>query len=47
MGFRNAVLNGKAGMAMIRLDRLRAAEHALTLNGAAVEVMNAVDGLDH
>ena len=39
--------NGKMGMGMIRLDRLRAAETALTLNGAAVEVMNAVDGIDH
>jgi folate-binding protein YgfZ len=39
--------NGKAGMAMIRLDRLRAAEQALTLNAAPVEVMKAVDGLDH
>ena len=35
------------GMAMMRLDRLRAAEHSLTLNSAPVEVMNAVDGLDH
>lgn len=35
------------GMAMIRLDRLRAAENALTLNGYSVEVMNSVDGLDH
>ena len=40
-------VNGKAGMAMIRLDRLRAAEHGLTLNGAPVKVMKAVDGLDH
>lgn len=37
----------KMGMAMIRLDRLRAAEYDLTLNGAPVEVMKAVDGLDH
>ena len=35
------------GMAMMRLDRLREAEAALTLNGAPVQVMNAVDGLDH
>jgi len=40
-------VNGKAGMAMIRLDRLRAAEHSLMLNGAPVKVMKAVDGLDH
>lgn len=40
-------VHGKMGMAMIRLDRLRAAEHELTLNGAPVEVMRAVDGLDH
>ena len=39
--------NGKAGMAMIRLDRLRAAEFSLMLNGAPVTVLNAVDGLDH
>ena len=39
--------HGKMGMAMIRLDRLRAAEHGLTLNGAPVTVMKAVDGLDH
>ncbi len=39
--------DGKAGMAMIRLDRLRAAEHSLTLNGSPVAVMKAVDGLDH
>jgi len=37
----------KMGMAMIRLDRLRDAEISLTLNGAPVQVMNAVDGLDH
>ena len=40
-------MNGKMGMAMIRLDRLRAAEHELTLNSASVQVMKAVDGLDH
>jgi len=40
-------VHGQSGMAMIRLDRLRAAEQALTLNGAPVEVMKAVDGLDH
>ena len=39
--------NGKMAMGMIRLDRLRAAEHGLTLNGAPVKVMKAVDGLDH
>ncbi len=39
--------NGKTGIAMIRLDRLRAAEHELRLNGAPVAVMKAVDGLDH
>jgi len=39
--------NGKSGMAMIRLDRLRAAEYGLTLNGEPVAVMKAVDGLDH
>jgi len=38
---------GKMGMAMIRLDRLRAAEFDLTINGSPVEVMKAVDGLDH
>lgn len=37
----------KSGMAMIRLDRLRAAEYDLTLNGSPVTVMKAVDGLDH
>lgn len=37
----------KMGMAMIRLDRLRAAEYDLTLNDAPTTVMNAVDGLDH
>lgn len=35
------------GMAMIRLDRLRGAESALTLNDETVDVMKAVDGLDH
>ena len=40
-------INGKAGMAMMRLDRLRGAEYDLTLNGAPVTVMKAVDGLDH
>ena len=35
------------GMAMMRLDRMRAAEFNLTLNGAPVQVMNAVDGQDH
>ena len=39
--------HGKSGIAMIRLDRLRDAEHGLTLNGETVQVMNAVDGLDH
>ena len=39
--------SGKAGMAMMRLDRLRDAEYDLTLNGAPVTVMKAVDGLDH
>ena len=39
--------NSKAGMAMMRLDRLRNAEHRLTLNGDTVTVMSAVDGLDH
>lgn len=39
--------HGQMGMAMIRLDRLRAAEYGLTLNGADVTVMKAVDGLDH
>ena len=37
---------GKAGMAMIRLDRLRAAEYELTLNGAPVAVMRSVTGED-
>ena len=37
----------KLGMAMIRLDRLRDAAFELTLNGAPVQVMNAVDGQDH
>jgi folate-binding protein YgfZ len=40
-------VHGKMGMAMIRLDRLRAAEIGLTLNGGPAEVMAAVDGLDH
>ena len=40
-------VHGKMGMAMIRLDRLRAAEYDLTLNGSPVAVMKAVDGLDH
>ena len=40
-------IHGNMGMAMIRLDRLKAAEIGLTLNGAPVEIMNAVDGLDH
>jgi len=40
-------IHGKMGMAMIRLDRLKAAEIGLTLNGEPVEIMNAVDGLDH
>ena len=40
-------VNGKMGMAMIRLDRLRAAEYELRLNGEPVAVMKAVDGLDH
>ena len=39
--------HGKSGMAMIRLDRLRDAETSLTLNGGSVQVMKAVDGLDH
>ena len=39
--------NSKVGMAMMRLDRLRNAEHRLTLNGDTVTVMSAVDGLDH
>jgi len=39
--------HGKSGMAMMRLDRLRDASFNLTLNGAPVQVMNAVDGLDH
>ena len=40
-------VHDKMGMAMIRLDRLKAAETALTLNGSPVEIMNAVDGLDN
>lgn len=40
-------VGGKMGMAMIRLDRLLAAEYDLTLNGSPVTVMKAVDGLDH
>ena len=42
-------VHGKMGMAMMRLDRLRDAEHRLTLNGdtVTVTVMNAVDGSDH
>jgi len=40
-------VHGKMGMAMMRLDRLRDAEHRLTLNGDTVTVMNAVDGSDH
>lgn len=39
--------NGKAGMAMIRLDRLRAAEYDLRVNENPVTVMKAVDGRDH
>lgn len=39
--------HSQMAMAMIRLDRLRAAEHALTLNGETVTVMKAVDGLEH
>ena len=39
--------HGKMGMAMMRLDRLREASFELTLNGAPVQVMSAVDGLDH
>lgn len=39
--------HGQMGMAMIRLDRLKAAETALTLNSEPVDVMKAVDGLDH
>ena len=39
--------NDKSGMAMMRLDRLRDAEHRLTLNGAPVTVMKAVDGMEH
>ena len=35
------------GMAMMRLDRLREANFDLTLNGAPVKIMSAVDGLDH
>jgi len=41
------VIGDKMGMAMIRLDRLRAAEYDLTLNGSPVVVMKAVDGLDY
>lgn len=37
----------QAGMAMIRLDRLRDAAFELILNEAPVQVMNAVDGQDH
>lgn len=40
-------VNGRAGMAMIRLDRLRSAEVSPTVNGARVKVMMAVDGMDH
>jgi len=36
----------KLGMAMIRLDRLREAETALTLNGESVQVMSSVTGED-
>ncbi|MEP3653306.1 MAG: folate-binding protein [Litorimonas sp.] len=36
--------NGNSGIAMIRLDRLRAAEHDLTLNDAPVTVMSSVTG---
>ena len=39
--------HGKMGMAMMRLDRLRDAEQRLTLNGAPVTVMKAVDGMEH
>jgi len=39
--------HGKMGIAMMRLDRLREAEQALTLKGKPVQVMSAVDGLDH
>lgn len=39
-------VHGKMGMAMIRLDRLQAAEYGLTLNDAPVTVMKAVDGLE-
>lgn len=40
-------VNGRAGMAMIRLDRLRSAEVSPTVNGERVKVMMAVDGQDH
>lgn len=39
--------HGQAGMAMIRLDRLRDASFDLRLNGDPVKVMNSVDGQDH
>ena len=39
-------VHDKMGMAMIRLDRLRAAEYDLTLNGSPVEVMASVTGQD-
>jgi len=39
--------HGKMGMAMMRLDRLRDASFNLTLNDAPVQIMSAVDGLDH
>ena len=38
--------NGKTGIAMIRLDRLRAAEHELKLNDEPVTVMRSVTGED-
>ena len=37
---------GKLGIGLIRLDRLKAAEHDPSLNGKPVEIMSAPDGSD-
>ena len=39
--------NIKLGMAMIRLNRLSEAEGQVQVHRSPVEVMSAVDGLDH
>ena len=40
-------IHGTMGMALIRIDHLKNAEVDPTLNGASIEIMNSVDGLDH